>query len=99
MDGLGRPEKQKPAPAATGRRPNCKASSKSHKYTTPRHVEAQDIDRKLSVYDGTTWVGDIRQDGRRFDAFSTVPAYRFLGSFHSLKEASDAVSAAYEAAL
>lgn len=93
MDGSTAPKTRKSAPGDTERGPDRKAS-KSHKHTTPRHADTQDVDRKLTVYDGTIWIGDIRQVGRRFDAFSTVPAYRFVGTFRSLKEASDAVSVA-----
>jgi hypothetical protein len=88
-------KKRRPTETDSSRRPKRK-KSKSHRDNTPHHTDLQDYDRELSVYDGTIWIGNVKQNGRRWDAFSTLPAYRFLGSFHSLKEASDAVSAAYE---
>ncbi len=88
---------RRPASAGTESGPNRKIS-KSQKHPTPPQEYAQDFDRKLAVYDGAVWIGNITQNGRRFDAFATAPTYRFLGSFRSLKEASDAVSVAYEGA-
>jgi hypothetical protein len=86
------------ASAGTERGPN-RRGSRSQKDITPHHTDTQDYDRELSVYDGSIWIGSLKQNGRRWDAFSTAPAYRFIGSFRSLKEASYAVSAAYEGAL
>ena len=87
-----------PTLAEHKRRAKGKQKVSSQKDTTPHRTEAQHYDRELSVYDGSFWIGNVKQNGRRFDAFATTPVYRFLGSFRSLKEASDAVSAAYEGA-
>jgi len=86
-----------PTLAEHKRRANRK-NSKSQKNNTPRQLDAQDFDRKLAVYDGTVWIGNITQNGRRWDAFSAVLASRFLGSFGSQKEAFRAVSAAWDGA-
>jgi hypothetical protein len=87
---------RRPSPAATGRGPDRKrnSNSKSQKNTTPHHADPQDYDRELAVYSGTIWIGKVAQNGRRWDAFSSLPAYRFIGSFGSLKAAADAVSVA-----
>jgi hypothetical protein len=91
-EGPPDPQMRRPAPLEQ-REPN-RRGSKSQKDITPHHADPQDYDRELSVYDGTIWIGNVKQNGRRFDAFSTVPAYRFIGSFGSLKEAFGAVSEA-----
>jgi hypothetical protein len=91
------PEMRSPALAEHEHRANRK-SSKSQKDNTPHHTDPQDYDRELSLYDGTIWIGSLGQNGRRWDAFSTVLTLRFIGSFSSLKEASDAVSAAWDGA-
>jgi hypothetical protein len=79
--------------AGTPRGSNCKAE-KSRKNNTRARPETQGRDNKLAVYSGQFWIGDIRQNGGKFAAWSTVPAYHFLDSFGNLKEASDAVGAA-----
>lgn len=91
------PEMRRPAPGATERRPNHKRDhSKSQRNPTSHQLDAQDFDHKFAVYDGTVWIGDIKQYGRRFDAFSKTPSYRLLGSFGSQQEAFDAVSVTYD---
>jgi hypothetical protein len=49
------------------------------------------------VYAGQTWLGDVKPNGARFDAFAITPTYHFIGRFSTLRAAADAVSAAWEA--
>ena len=59
----------------------------------PRNPRRPDHDADLSLYDGTTCIGHIRERERVCPA-STWPEERQLGEFPTRKTACDAISAA-----
>ena len=85
---MGRPEKRKAGPAATGH------GSKSKSRSQPKNTLRPDGAQALSVYSGQEWLGkiEVRKEGNNFAAFTTTD--RFIGVFGSLKAAADAVDAA-----
>jgi hypothetical protein len=85
------PDSEKRSPALAGNKRRAKGSSTARQSTTKKPAKTQAFERHfLTVYDGQEALGSIEQTGDRFKA-ATVDG-RKLGTFCSLKAATDAMS-------